>query len=155
MILCLLHYKLTFAILHIVLWVIKCDKQRQITLFTDKWILVFILYKRIIQTILSSIHGHFLLLDYKYHSRKLNFSQPKTWTTHLICKLIAIPCMWEYYMVGWRQPYLLAEWTFESKTSQQESLIVALSKYAIKFASEKLIKSFNCIFPKFTFVPTR
>jgi len=54
-----------------------------------------------------------------------------------------------------KQPYLLAEQTSESQTSQQESLIVALLKSAIKFASEKLIKNFNRNFPNFTFVPTR
>ena len=42
-----------------------------------------------------------------------------------------------------------------SQTLQKESLIVALSKCAIKIGIEKISENFNLLCPEISFVPTR
>ena len=83
-----------------------------------------------------------LHLNNTYHCQKFSFSQSKTWTNHLICKLIAVPHILKYYIVWLQHPYLLAGRTPVPQTSQQESLMIALSKGAIKIDCVKLSNAF-------------
>ena len=53
------------------------------------------------------------------------------------------------------ETYLLAGRTPMPQTSQQESLMITLSKFAIKNDCVKIAEAFKFIFPKFYFVPTR
>ena len=58
------------------------------------------------------------------------------------------------YIVVYKLPYLLAKRSCMSQTLQQQSLIFALSKCAIKISIEKLSEKFDCFVLKL-FVPTR